>query len=76
VQEVWVHRKNQNPVVVGQESNVIIVGHKQRIVCERQASNGPDDSIGSTGVLSTEKSLADYGTRGLAGKKIGCGAGH
>jgi hypothetical protein len=76
VQEVWVNGKNKNPVVVGQESNMIVIDHKQSIVGEREASHRTDHGIGRTGGLGAEKGLADYGARGLAGKKIGCGAGH
>jgi hypothetical protein len=76
VQEVRVHRKNQNPIVVGQEPNAIVVGHKQYIVREGQTSRASDDSVGRAGILGAEKSLSDYSTRGLAGEKIGGGAGH
>jgi hypothetical protein len=76
VQEVWVYRENQNPIVVRQESDMIVVHHKQRIVRKREASRRSNHGVSGAGGLGAEKGLADYGARGLAGKKIGCGAGH
>jgi len=58
VQEIGVHGKNQHPVVVGQESDVIVVGHKQSIVRERHSSRGPQDGIGCAGVLGVEIGLS------------------
>jgi hypothetical protein len=55
---------------------VFVIGHKQNIIRERQTSRGSEHGVGRTGGLCAERGLSDYRTRGLAGQKIGCGAGN